>query len=109
MKKEEMEGAIRSTAEALFALAEAVKMSAERNFAMRAELEAVRVISQAFMATLRCEPAFAAQLQKRLEAAVEADRIVLMNTPIEEELLRAREVWMKALVPPEIHEQIFHS
>lgn len=107
MNNEEMEAAIRSTAKALLNLSQTVNELAERDFAMRAELEATRVLFQAAIATLQCDPVFANRLQDMLKSAVEADHIVSLNSAMDDKLILAREVWLKALTPVEMHINVF--
>ena len=103
----DMQAALSSIANALNDMSIAINEAAQRNFMMRAELEATRLISQGIIAALQSTPDFARNLQDKLKSAVEADRIISINSPTSDELQLAREAWMKAIVPIALHPAVF--
>ena len=65
----------------------------------RDELDALRLVTQAAVATLRANPALESVFAAALKAAIEADTAMALNSPMSDEQIERRAEWIARLVP----------
>ena len=65
----------------------------------RDELDALRLVTQAAVATLRTRPELQPVFMAALSAAIEADAAMSLNSPMTDAQLERRAAWIALLVP----------
>ena len=65
----------------------------------RDELDALRLVTQAAVATLRTRPELQPVFMAALSAAIEADTAMSLNSPMTDAQLERRAAWIARLVP----------
>lgn len=68
----------------------------------RAEIDAMRTVVVAAVATINAHPELRADFAARLQAAKEADVAASLASTMTDEMLQQRADWLRRLVPPEL-------